>query len=130
MYGINYTEYIVVVRKTIKNRTKCRHRQIYMYFQNCKRLFPGPIRNSHCPLVIGSFIKDRLTSYFQGYMDNVSTVFELPIISECLYTCSFLYMYHTPCVYLSSSPLSTGFNKYIAVDDASTLKSEIATVHL
>jgi len=32
----------------------------------------GPIRNSHCPLVIGTFIKDRMASYFQGYMDNVS----------------------------------------------------------
>ena len=32
----------------------------------------GPIRNSHCPLMIGTFIKDRMASYFQGYMDNVS----------------------------------------------------------
>ncbi|KAI0240459.1 hypothetical protein LSAT2_008807 [Lamellibrachia satsuma] len=34
-------------------------------------LFPGPIRNSHCPLMIGAFIKDRIPSYFQGYMDNI-----------------------------------------------------------
>ncbi|KAK2177173.1 hypothetical protein NP493_615g01049 [Ridgeia piscesae] len=32
--------------------------------------WPGPIRNSHCPLVIGSYIKDRLTSYFHGYIDD------------------------------------------------------------
>ena len=35
-------------------------------------MFAGPIRNSHCPLVIGSFIKMAMGSYFEGYMDNVS----------------------------------------------------------
>ncbi|KAI0236747.1 hypothetical protein LSAT2_012716 [Lamellibrachia satsuma] len=35
--------------------------------------FNGPIRNSHCPLVIGSFIKQAVGSYFEGYMDDVST---------------------------------------------------------
>ena len=37
------------------------------------------LRNSHCPLLIGSFVKDRLTSYFDGYMDDVSTVWALRI---------------------------------------------------
>ncbi|KAK2153741.1 hypothetical protein NP493_2267g00008 [Ridgeia piscesae] len=31
----------------------------------------GPIRESHCPLMIGAFIKVRELSYFQGYMDNI-----------------------------------------------------------
>ena len=30
------------------------------------------IRESHCPLVIGSLIKDAATTFFQGYLDNVS----------------------------------------------------------
>ena len=41
--------------------------------------FPGPIRNSHCPLVIGGFIKDRVSSYFQGYMDNVRRILALSV---------------------------------------------------
>ena len=40
---------------------------------SCHSLLTGKLRNSHCPLVIGSFIKDRMTSYFHGYMDNVSS---------------------------------------------------------
>ena len=28
------------------------------------------IRESHCPLVIGSLIKDAATTFFQGYPDN------------------------------------------------------------
>ena len=33
------------------------------------------IRESHCPLVIGSLIKEAATTYFQGYLDNVSTLY-------------------------------------------------------
>ena len=42
---------------------------------SCFVLFTGPIRNSHCPLVIGSFIYPSEDTYFRGFMDNVRMLF-------------------------------------------------------
>ena len=33
------------------------------------------LRESHCPLVIGSLIKEATTTFFQGYLDDVSKLY-------------------------------------------------------
>ncbi|KAI0216082.1 hypothetical protein LSAT2_031860, partial [Lamellibrachia satsuma] len=43
--------------------------------------FKGPIRNSHCPLVIGSFIKEAMDSFFEGTMDDVNLLLQMACVA-------------------------------------------------